>query len=123
METARMLPNFADTARVTEHAFKTFRTLLMASRAAAEAICDTARRQQEVAFDMVRAAFAACPTRMADDEPQGSDPSWKRITTAYAQANAQGLEAVRAVTDTAFKVLHCQPGPAFGIKAAGEFNP
>jgi hypothetical protein len=110
-------PSSDDTAGVTEHAFKTYRSLLMAHQAAAEAFCETARRQQEVTFGIARTALDAYPQTPAGPGGQGPDASWKRVMAGYAEVYNEGLGVTQAMTEAAFKVLSRAPGAVLAGKA------
>jgi hypothetical protein len=110
-------PSSNDTAGVTEHAFKTYRSLLMANQAAAEAFCETARRQQEVTFGIARTALDAYPQTPAGPGGQGPDASWKRVMAGYAEVYNEGLGVTQAMTEAAFKVLSRAPGAVLAGKA------
>lgn len=105
-EKAWPFPRAAETSRITEQALQAYRTLLIANRATAEAMCATARRQQDITFDMARNAISACYVGTAGNHPQDSHSTWKGIMTGYAEAYSEGLEITRAVTDAAFKTMH-----------------
>jgi hypothetical protein len=111
-EKAWPFPSSNDTAGVTEHALKTYRTLLMANQAAAEALCETARRQQEVTFGIARTALDAYPQRSAGTGGQGPDAAWKRVMAGYAEVYNEGLGVTQAMTEAAFKVLSRAPAAA-----------
>jgi hypothetical protein len=58
----------------------------MANQAAAEAICNTASRQQEVTSGMARAVFELYPGGTADVGAPAPQASWERIMAGYAEA-------------------------------------
>ena len=122
-EKAWLLPRSEETARVAEHAIGTCRSLLSANHLAAEALCNVARQQQAIAFDVARAAIGADPAREAGTGLDELGTAWKRIATAYTEVNLHGLEVAQAMTDTTFKVLRDTSEAAFATRSARAPRP
>jgi hypothetical protein len=122
-EKAWPFPNSNDTAGVTEHALKTYRTLLMANQAAAEVLCETARRQQELTFGIARSALNVYPQTAAGAGGQGPDAAWKRVMAGYAEVYNESLGVTHAMTEAAFKVLSRAPAAALAGKTEERPTP
>lgn len=95
----------ADTSCAAEHAFETCRTVFKAHQAATEVLYNTAQRQQELTFHLVRSTLDACSARMTGGGDQQPNPSWAKVMAGCAEACTTGLEITQAMTSAAFEVL------------------
>jgi hypothetical protein len=110
--TGRTWPSLstADTSRAAEHAFEAWRTLFTANQAATEVLYNTARRQQELAFNLARTTFDTCSPDMIEGGAQQPNALWKRMMAGYAEGCNAGLEITQVMTSATFEALQRAPG-------------
>ncbi|MFC7739207.1 hypothetical protein ACFQX4_26355 [Roseomonas sp. GCM10028921] len=99
------LPTTAGTSRAADHAFQACRTLLLANQTATEALYDTARRQQDLTFKLVRTALEACSPGSNGSGAQEPTASWKTMMASYAEAYNAGLDVAHVMTGATFRAL------------------
>jgi len=100
------LVSSAETSRAAEHAIHACRTLLMVNQTATEALYDTARRQQDLTFKLVRMTLESCSPGTDGSGAQERTASWKRIMTSYAEAYNAGLDVAQVMNGATFRALH-----------------
>jgi hypothetical protein len=108
-----------DTARAVEQAFEACRTVFVANQAATEALYNTARRHQELAFHLARITLDAGFLSLMGGGAQQPDARWKGMMAGYVEVCHAGLQISQSMTGVAFKALQRAPAMLTHISTDG----